>query len=120
MSAAKKGSDLKLSGTSLGTRFAIQMSLALAVVMIVAGLFLYDRTLTVADSIQENAFVEAVRMRGNPLETRFVVLKDEPVSTLAGGEVERIPVSLPSGTEKGFLYAHSDKVRRRDADPGRF
>ena len=40
MARAKKGSDLKLSGSTLGTRFSVQMSLALAVVMLPARLLL--------------------------------------------------------------------------------
>src|SRR5678809_719701 len=74
MARAKKGSDLKLSGSTLGTRFSGQMSLALAIVMLGAGAFLYHEVLRKADEIQENAFVEAVQIQG-PLQQR--VLEDQ-------------------------------------------
>jgi len=74
MARAKKGSDLKLSGSNLGTRFSVQMSAALAIVMIGAGAFLYHQVLQKADEIQENAFVEAVQLQG-PLQQR--VLEDQ-------------------------------------------
>ena len=45
MPRPKKGSGLKLSGTTLGTRFSIQMSLALAVVTLGAGAYLYHQVL---------------------------------------------------------------------------
>jgi serine phosphatase RsbU (regulator of sigma subunit) len=68
---AKKDPELKLSGTRLGTRFSIMMSLALAVVMLGAGAFLYNRTLKLAQEIQEDAFVDAVQTQG-PDQARFL------------------------------------------------
>src|SRR5258706_3720594 len=71
MARAKKGTELKMSGSTLGTRFSIQMSIALAVVMLGAGAFLYNRILQKAAEIQENAIVEAVEIQG-PLQERVL------------------------------------------------
>jgi hypothetical protein len=51
MARAKKGSGLKHSGTTLGTRFSVQMSLALAVVTLGAGAYLYRQVLQKAGEI---------------------------------------------------------------------
>ncbi len=131
MSRAKKTSDkrtgeMKLSGTTLGTRFSLTMSVALAVVMIAAGVFLYGRVLQVAQRIQENAFVEAVQIQA-PLQAQILEeqriellgltppsdaavlsampVKDAPSMTFAKGDVVRTEVMYGEGlAKKGYLY----------------
>ena len=126
----KKGSDLKLTGTTLGTRFSIQMSIALAVVMLGAGAFLYHQVLQRAGSIQENAFVEAVQIQG-PLvrqvleEQRRALLQidAEPafkqesaqpilgteIRDFDGGRIRRREVRYGEKFEKpGYLYQFED------------
>ena len=68
MARTKKGSELSLSGTSLASRFAITMTIALAVVMIIAGAFLYNRMVSAAQAVQEKTFIEATRLQGPLLE----------------------------------------------------
>jgi serine phosphatase RsbU (regulator of sigma subunit) len=129
MARAKKGSDLKLSGSNLGTRFSVQMSVALAIVMVGAGAFLYQQVLQKADEIQENAFVEAVQIQG-PLQQRVLEdqrreltnlpplpqppqaaqpKKDAEVRTFADSFVKRHEVWYGEGFKKsGFLYQYQD------------
>lgn len=64
----KKEGELKLSGPRLASRFAITMSIALGVVMLAAGAFLYSRVTDAASSIQESAFVDAARNQGPLLQ----------------------------------------------------
>jgi serine phosphatase RsbU (regulator of sigma subunit) len=131
MARAKKGSDLKLSGSTLGTRFSVQMSLALAVVMLGAGAFLYHEVLQKADEIQENAFVEAVQIQG-PMQQRVLddqrrelsglppapktqesaqVVKDAQVKTFPGSDVSRYQVFYGDGFKKpGFVYRYQDVI----------
>ena len=70
MAKTRSASDLKLSGSTLGTRFSISMSIALTIVMIGAGAFLYSWILKKADQIQEQAFVGAVAFQG-PWQERY-------------------------------------------------
>lgn len=67
---SKREPELKLSGSTLGTRFSVAMSIALAVVMIGAGAFLYSWVVSKAQEIQETAFVDAVSMQG-PMQERY-------------------------------------------------
>lgn len=70
MAKSKKEPELKLSGSTLGTRFSISMSIALAIVMLGAGAFLYTWVQRKAAEIQESAFVEAVSVQG-PMQERY-------------------------------------------------
>jgi len=129
MARAKKGSDLKLSGSNLGTRFSVQMSGALAIVMLGAGAFLYHQVLQKADEIQENAFVEAVQIQG-PLQQRVLQdqyreltnlpplpqppeaaqpKKEAEVKAFPDSFVKRHEVWYGEGFKKsGFLYQYQD------------
>lgn len=120
---------MKLSGSTLGARFSLTMSLALAVVMIAAGVFLYGRVLKVADRIQENAFIEAVQIQG-PLQARILEeqrtmllglkppegavetampVKDKEPATFANGDVVRTEVKYgPNFSKQGYLYQFKD------------
>lgn len=68
MARTKKGSDLTLSGQSLASKFAMTMTIALAVVMVIAGVFLYSRMVSAAQAVQEKTFVEATRLQGPLLQ----------------------------------------------------
>ena len=129
MARARKGSELKMSGTTLGTRFSIQMSIALAVVMLGAGAFLYHQVLQKAGEIQENAFVEAVEIQGplqqrvlddlrreltslppntTPVESAMPVQNAE-VKEFADGTIKRFEVMYgPRHDKPGFLYQFDD------------
>ena len=80
MARKQAGSDNRSGGPRLASRFAITMSLALGVVMIAAGAFLYSRVTEAAVSIQENAFADAVRNQGPLLQQ----LKDDHDRALRG------------------------------------
>jgi serine phosphatase RsbU (regulator of sigma subunit) len=130
MARANKGSELKMSGTTLGTRFSIQMSIALAIVMLGAGAYLYNQVVQKAGEIQENAFVEAVEIQG-PLQQRVlddqlreltnlpanptpaesaVQVQNAEVKAFADGRITRKQVMYgPKHDKPGFLYQF-DKV----------
>jgi len=71
MAKPRKGSDLKLSGSTLGSRFSMAMSISLAVVMICAGAFLYSWFTAKAEEIQDQAFLGAVQIQG-PWQQRIL------------------------------------------------
>jgi serine phosphatase RsbU (regulator of sigma subunit) len=89
MARAKKDPELSLSGTRLGARFSLMMSIALALVMLGAGAFLYNRTLKVAQQIQEDAFVDAVQTQG-PDQARFLEVYRKDLLTLQVKDEERL------------------------------
>lgn len=135
--SGRKGSDIRLSGTRLATRFSLQMSIALALVMLGAGFFLYQRTHVAAEQIQERAFVEAVQIQA-PLQKRYqedlveatraellgiqrkatgerpevaMPVKGRPEQAFAGGDVVRKEVVYGEGLAKqGWLYQFRDVV----------
>src|SRR5262245_56728083 len=132
MARAKKGTGLKHSGTTLGTRFSIQMSLALAVVTLGAGAYLYREVLAKAGDIQVNAFVEAVAIQGplvkQVLEDQRLALTmakpdtDHPaesaqpvqgaeVKAFSNGEIRAYEVMYGPKFEKpGYLYQYQDVI----------
>lgn len=128
MARAKKNPELRLSGTRIGTRFSLSMSIALAVVMVVAGLFLYNRTLRVAEAIQEKAFVDAVQIQG-PLQAQYqeelrkkymglaqgktlesaMPIKDTELKTFVEGAVVRREVMYGDNFGMhGYMYQYKD------------
>ena len=132
MARAKKGSGPKLPGATLGTRFSVQMSLALAVVMLAAGAYLYNEVMRKAGEIQENAFVEAVSIQGplvqQVLEDQRRKLTDLPpdpdhraesaqllqnteVRAFGDGRIRRHEVMYGEKFDKpGFLYQYQDVI----------
>jgi len=131
MARGKGSPDLKLSGPRLASRFAITMTVALGAVMIAAGIFLYSKVTEAAGSIQEKAFVEAVRNQG-PL---LIQLEEDHRRELMGlppdttkprveaahpkpnaeirdfleGEVKRREVRYgPQFDQDGYLYQYKD------------
>ncbi len=116
MARSKAGSDMKLSGPRLASRFAITMSLALGVVMLAAGAFLYSRVTDAAVEIQESAFVDAARNQG-PL---LLQLRDDQERALRGlgpdGSKPRLEAAhtVPNSTIREF----PGDVRRLDVRYG--
>ena len=74
--ASRKGSEHRFSGTRLGARFSLTMSVVLALVMLAAGAFLYDRMVKAAQDVQERSFVEAVKLRGRMLDVTWPAVLD--------------------------------------------
>jgi serine phosphatase RsbU (regulator of sigma subunit) len=129
--ARGKSSDLRLSGQRLASAFAFKMSIAIGVVMLFAGLFLYSRVAGLAEEIQEHAFVEAVANQGPLLEqlaedqrrellgltpdpTRprlesAVPRKGTDVLLFADGTVKRHEVLYGrGGIQSGYMYQYKD------------
>src|SRR5438094_799044 len=77
MARTRKPSELSLSGPSLASKFALTMTIALAVVMVAAGAFLYSRVVSAAESVQENTFIEATRLQGPLLRQMKLDMQDE-------------------------------------------
>ncbi len=88
MARTKKPSELSLSGPSLASRFALTMTIALAVVMVAAGAFLYSRVVSAAESVQENTFIEATRLQGPLLRQMKIDMQDEINKKVFGREPE--------------------------------
>ena len=86
MSRTQKSPDMSLSGQKLASRFALTMSLVLAVVMVIAGAFLYSRVLSAAQQVQENTFVEATRLQGPLLVQMRQDWEDEKNKAVFGKE----------------------------------
>lgn len=128
MAKPKKESDLRLSGSTLSTRFSVSMSIALAVVMLAAGAFLYSWIVGKAGDIQEQAFVEAVSFQGPWQQTYLEDVKREaeglpprsgkseaaqPIQgttkEFAGTDVRRVNVMYGEKFDKpGFMYIYKD------------
>lgn len=128
MAKPKKDSDLRLSGSTLSTRFSMSMSIALAVVMIGAGVFLYSWIVGKASEIQEQAFVEAVSFQGPWQQVYLEDVKREaeglpprpgkseaaqPIQgttkEFAGTDVRRVDVMYGETFSKaGFMYIYKD------------
>ncbi len=127
MARNKPAPEMKLSGPRLASRFAITMTVALGVVMLAAGAFLYSRVTEAASKIQEDAFVEAARnqgplllqladdhdraMRGLGPDTSKPRLEaahsveNSPIREFAGGEVKRREVRYGEKFDQdGYLY----------------
>jgi len=118
--AAKKGAEHRFSGTGLGARFSLTMSAVLAVVMLAAGAFLYDRMVDAAQGVQESSFVEAVKLRGDPMDTIFQPILGSKVEHFEGDKIERIDVVLSKDSRRGWLYRAADVERFRTNDPKRY
>lgn len=133
MARGKGSSDLKLSGPRLASRFAITMTLALGAVMVAAGVFLYTKVTEAAGSIQEAAFVEAVRNQGPLLvqleedhrrelmglgpdtsKPRVEAAHPKPnteIRDFVDGEVKRREVRYgPQFDQDGYLYQYRDVI----------
>lgn len=133
MARARPASDMKLSGPRLASRFAITMSIALGVVMLAAGAFLYSRVTEAASFIQEAAFVEAAKNQGplllqvaedhdralrglgpdtsKPRLEAAHAVPNTPIREFAGGDVKRREVRYGEKYDQdGFLYQWKDVV----------
>jgi len=118
--ASGKGSAHKFSGTGLGARFSLTMSAVLALVMLAAGAFLYDRMVQAAQGVQESSFVEAVKLRGDPMDTIFQPIQGSKVEHFEDDKIERIDVVLAKDSLRGWLYRAADVERHRTKDPQRY
>ena len=119
--AAKKGSEHRFSGTGLGARFSLTMSVVLALVMLAAGAFLYDRVIKAAQDEQERSFVEAVKLHGeNVRESIFQPLAGSKVEHFEGDTIERIDVVMVKENAKGWLYRAAAGERNSAKEPKRF
>lgn len=117
MASAKKSTERRSYGTRLGTRFSLTMSFVLALVMLAAGAYLYDRTVKAAQDVQERSFVEAVKLRGKPMDTIFQPIQGNPMQRFEQDSIERIDVVLATDAKTtGWLYRASDVARHRN-DP---
>ncbi len=135
MARTKKDSELSLSGQSLASKFAITMSLSLAVVMLIAGAFLYSRMVSAAEAVQEKTFIEATRLQGPLLEQMRddhqaeirekvygekpdpnrkrvenpVAIPNSPTQSFADGMVKRVDVLYGDNRQtRGHMYLYKD------------
>ncbi len=119
--ATRKGSEHRFSGTRLGARFSLTMSAVLALVMLAAGAYLYDRVVNAAQDVQERSFVEAVKLHGEVgRESVFQPLKDSKVTRFEEGSIERLDVLLVKEGVKGWLYRSADAERHYTKEPTRY
>jgi len=121
MAVHRKGSERRHSGSSLGTRFSLTMSIALALVMAAAGAFLYARAVAQAEKTQELAFLEAVKLRGKPTDTAYQPIAGSKMESFEEGALQRIDVVLTKDNKTtGWLYRAKDTDRHRLQDPRRY
>lgn len=128
MAKPRKEHEHRLSGSTLSTRFSMSMTIALAVVMLGAGAFLYSWIVGKADEIQETAFVEAVAFQGPwqkayledaqrdaqglpPREgkTEAAMPVQGTTKEFAGTDVRRVDVHYGENFQKpGYMYIYKD------------
>lgn len=117
MARTKKGSDLTLGGQSLASRFAMTMTIALAAVMVIAGVFLYSRMVSAAQDVQEKTFVEATRLQGPFLEQlrddNQAEIREKVYGEKRDPNKKRIDNPVPASNTTAQLYANGD-VKRVD------
>src|SRR5215510_8966615 len=116
MSRTQKSSDLSLSGPKLASRFALTMSVVLAVVMIIAGAFLYSRVLSKAQQEQESTFVEATRLQGPLLIQMRQDWEDEKNKAVYGKEppVRENRLQTPVQIKDTQTTSFGDDVKRTE------
>lgn len=120
MAKARKEPELKLSGSTLGARFSVSMSFALAIVMIASSFVLYRWFVGKAQQIQDQAFVEAVEFQG-PWQQRYYddlkrQLEGLPPSPGRVEEAQPVQGTLEkvSGTEVSKMdVMYGEKFNRR-------
>jgi serine phosphatase RsbU (regulator of sigma subunit) len=97
------------------------MSIALALVMAAAGVFLFTRAVAQAEKTQELAFLEAVKLRGKPADTAYQPIQGSSVQTFEDGTLQRIDVVLTKDSKTtGWLYRAKDTERHSTKDPRRY
>jgi NTP pyrophosphatase (non-canonical NTP hydrolase)/HAMP domain-containing protein len=107
---------MSLSGQKLASRFALTMSLVLAVVMVIAGAFLYSRVLSAAQQVQENTFVEATRLQGPLLVQMRQDWEDEKNKAVFGKEppVRENRLQTPVQIKDTKIESFGDDVKRTE------
>jgi serine phosphatase RsbU (regulator of sigma subunit) len=105
MDRSARESEPRVGGMRLRVRFALLTSLALAVVMAVAGTLLYGTTTTLVRRSQERSFVEALRLLNASAEEAGHEQVGQEAVELQGGEVMRFAVRYgPDRSQRGLLY----------------
>lgn len=104
MEQGRREIEPRASGVALRVRFALTMTLALAVVMAVAGLMLSQTTAKLVRENQERAFVEALHnLNVDEDEAGYEQVGTEAMQ-LDSGDVNRFFVHYGPGRKPGYLY----------------
>lgn len=98
-------SDLRVKGLSLWAKFTLSMTIALAVVMLVAGYSLYSTSLNLAHGLQERTMVESTKLalRGMKMGEDFVQADTQAMS-FERGRVQRFQIRYSPDNTMGYLY----------------
>ena len=102
--------DLRVKGLSLWAKFTFSMTVALAIVMAIAGYGLYSSSLSLAHGLQEKTLIEAAKLslRGMRMGEDFVQA-DTKAMAFENGRVQRFQIRYKEqGTstqgEEAYLY----------------
>jgi len=106
MSQAARDAELRIRGIGLRARFALAMTAALALVVSIAGVLLYQNTLRIATRAQRDAIAESVRL------TQRSTQEPQPYQTESPGREHESGVKLYPFRAKdgrtGTLYVIGD------------
>jgi serine phosphatase RsbU (regulator of sigma subunit) len=112
MEQGRREIEPRASGVALRVRFALTMTLALAVVMAVAGLMLSQTTAKLVRENQERAFVEALHNLNAPDAEAGYEQVGTAAMALDAGDVNRFEVRYgPDLRKPGYLYQETAKSR---------
>jgi serine phosphatase RsbU (regulator of sigma subunit) len=88
---------------SLSTRFTLFMTLALTVVMAIAGAVLYNTAAKVTSTVQERTLIDAVRLTGKTQKADAELRALETERALLIAMDKRIGEAFPAGTEVNMV-----------------
>lgn len=115
MDRHRRDSDLRVGGLKLSARFTLTMSLALALVMSVAGFLLYTTTSTIAQAQQEKTALDAVQILAEMIRwekvhgpNSFAQQSETLAMDFEGVHVRRFEVAFGENSKPGYLYQFTD------------
>ena len=101
--ARERSSDLRVSGPKLWARFTLSMTIALTVVLAIAGVTLYKSALKLAETVQERTLIGAVQLLA---EQPNWEQEGKDVKTFRGQHVMRAHVRYGEDRKPGLIYRH--------------
>lgn len=97
--------DLRVKGLSIWAKFTLSMTIALLIVMGIAGYTLYSSSLNLAHGLQEQTMVEATKLavRDMRMEKDFWQV-DTQAKSFERGTIKRFKIRYDKDNKLGYLY----------------
>ncbi len=108
----ERTSDLRVGGPKLWARFTLSMTIALTIVLGIAGISLYKGALKLAETVQERALVSAVKILAENPEWEQ---EGTDIKTYRKENVQRAVVRYGLDRKPGIVYRHKYSRNGREA-----